>query len=91
MAKHNSDEEVEFAKQVGQRIVLLRAYLGMTQNDLAKKLKCARYLVSKWESGQYLISTKHILTMCKTLAIPLAYFDLNTDGVETYFKQIKKS
>lgn len=39
------------AKKIGKSIAFLRKYHGMTQNDLARKIKVSDKTVSKWETG----------------------------------------
>jgi transcriptional regulator with XRE-family HTH domain len=81
------NEEKEFANIVGHRILLIRTHLGLSQEELASKLSCARYLISKWESGKYLISTKYLFLLCKNLNIPLGYFDPKSSKIEIIFQE----
>jgi transcriptional regulator with XRE-family HTH domain len=76
------NEEEKFANLLGHKILMLRTHLRLTQDELAEKLNCARYLISKWESGKYLISTKHLFALCKVLNVPLSYFDPQQSKIE---------
>lgn len=63
------------AKLLGYRILMLRTHLRMSQRDFAQKLGCTQYMISSWESGKALISTKHIMEIVRKFDISIAYFD----------------
>ena len=52
---------------IGQYIKYLRKTAGMTQKDLAEKLKVSFQAVSKWENGDTLPDTGILLDLCDTL------------------------
>lgn len=45
------NEKHDTSKEVGKRIANLRKEAGMTQEELARQIKCDRRAVSAWERG----------------------------------------
>lgn len=67
----------ELAITLGKRIYLLRTQLHLSQRAFAEAVGCAAYLVSLWENGKTLISTRHLFSICRVFFLPLASFDEN--------------
>ena len=63
----------EIYKRLGKRIKQLRELTGMTQNELAKKLKIARPTISQIEKGQRKIHTGELIKLAETFNL-----DVNT-------------
>lgn len=49
----------------GNRLKEWRKSMDLTQDKLAQKLNVARSLISKYEKGEYLISTHSLYSICK--------------------------
>jgi len=57
----------------GNRLKNFRKSLNYTQDKLAQKLNVARSIVSKYEKGQFLISTHFLYDICKKYHISSDY------------------
>lgn len=57
-------------KQMGQVISTARAYMGMSQSDLASALGVDRRTVSNWETGKTTPSVIDAAQLCKILRLP---------------------
>ncbi|MBR4932633.1 MAG: helix-turn-helix transcriptional regulator [Alphaproteobacteria bacterium] len=66
---------------IGSRIRLRRNLLGLSQDDLAKKLNISFQQIQKYEKGTNRISGSRIWQLARILNIPAGYF---FDGVEAF-------
>ena len=55
--------------KIGQFIKSEREKLGMTQDELSKKIHIGREAISKWERGKTVPSTETILQLCKIINV----------------------
>jgi transcriptional regulator with XRE-family HTH domain len=58
-------------ESLGERIVILRKTLGMTTQDLARRLGVDPGTVARWEKGNSLPSEKHVDLLDSLLPLPL--------------------
>jgi transcriptional regulator with XRE-family HTH domain len=79
------ESEKNIAEVTGKRLLHLRTHYGLSQSELAKKLKCSQGSVSEWESGQKLIPTVFMYRLCRIFKISLDFFDPNIPGIEKMF------
>ncbi len=56
-------------RKIGQFIKSEREKLGMTQDELSKKIHIGREAISKWERGKTIPSTETILQLCKIINV----------------------
>lgn len=56
-------------RKIGQFIKSEREKLGMTQDELSKKIHIGREAISKWERGKTVPSTETILQLCKIINV----------------------
>lgn len=63
--------EKDVNKIVGENLVKLRKSKGLTQLELAKKLKFSDKTISKWESGESLPSLEVLCNVCEFYGITL--------------------
>jgi transcriptional regulator with XRE-family HTH domain len=57
--------------KVGQRIRLARIKLGLTQKELAHKLKISQPSIAGWETGVNYPTAKNLLKLSEALKIPI--------------------
>ena len=61
-------------QQVGERIRMRRAELGLTQEQLAQALKVSYQQVQKYETGANRISAGRIYEIARKLGVEIGYF-----------------
>jgi transcriptional regulator with XRE-family HTH domain len=61
-------------QQVGERIRMRRAELGLTQEQLAQALKVSYQQVQKYETGANRISAGRIYEIARKLDVDISYF-----------------
>ena len=57
----------EFLKEIGQRIMLRRKTLRMTQEELAEKLGVSTQMISNLELGKKAIRPENLVRLCSVL------------------------
>jgi transcriptional regulator with XRE-family HTH domain len=73
-------KEKDWANIAGQRLYILRTYLGLSQQDLADKLSCNRRYISEWESGKRLISSRVLFKISEIFNVSIAHFNPREDS-----------
>lgn len=68
----NSIKEINFITS-GKRLKEFRKNLNYTQDKLAQKLNVARSIVSKYEKGEFLMSTHFLYDICKKYNVSADY------------------
>ena len=63
-----------FNKDIGSKIVMARNAAGLSQRELAGKLKISQQVLSGYECGRTAISLKTFVDLCKVLDAPIAWF-----------------
>jgi transcriptional regulator with XRE-family HTH domain len=61
-------------EHVGKRLRLRRILLGLTQDDLAKRLGLTSQLIQKYEAGETRISASRLYGIAEQLAVPITWF-----------------
>src|SRR5258708_10100345 len=64
----------ELCKYIGLRIRRARELLGMSQEDLAKRLGKVKNAVSSYETGVRTIKVTELQTLAQALRVPISYF-----------------
>jgi transcriptional regulator with XRE-family HTH domain len=59
---------------VGKRLRLRRTLVGLSQDDLAKRLGLTSQLIQKYEAGETRISASRLYGIAGQLAIPITWF-----------------
>jgi transcriptional regulator with XRE-family HTH domain len=60
--------------EVGRRLRLRRKQLGLSQSQLANRLKIAQTQLVKYESGANRLSVGRLMDCAKALDVPVTYF-----------------
>ena len=61
--------DTEFLKAMGQRIMVRRKSLGMTQEELAEKLGVSTQMISNLELGKKAIRPENLANVCEVLKL----------------------
>lgn len=61
--------DTEFLKEMGQRIMVRRKTLRMTQEDLAEKLGVSTQMISNLELGKKAIRPENLARVCEVLGL----------------------
>ena len=61
--------DTEFLKEMGQRIMVRRKALRMTQEELAEKLGVSTQMISNLELGKKAIRPKNLARVCDVLSL----------------------
>ena len=75
-------DERDLLNFFARKIYAFRCEKNLSQNDLAKELNCGQHMISAWEAGKNLISTKYLCKLCLAFGISLAYFDMPENNAE---------
>ena len=67
-------------KDIGQEIVILRASVGWTQQQLAEKLETSQRTVVAWETGESIPRKTMQVKIAQIFDLPGNYFFDSTDG-----------
>ena len=70
----------EFLKEMGQRIMVRRKSLRMTQDELAEKLGVSTQMISNLELGKKAIRPENLAKVCSVLELSA---DFNLTGTNT--------
>jgi transcriptional regulator with XRE-family HTH domain len=74
-------------EHVGRRLRLRRNLLGLSQDDLAKRLGLTSQLIQKYEAGETRISASRLYSIAGQLAVPITwFFDELEDKKRTFAK-----
>ena len=84
-----TDDE-KLAKIMGQRFLLLRTKADVSQVDCAKQLGCNQSLVSDWQCGRRIITTRYLWKICRFFGVPFDYFDPANQDYLVYLEPINK-
>ncbi len=68
--------------KAGERLKNFRKSCGLTQKQLSDKLNIASTMISKYEKGEFLISTHALYTICKKYKISADYLLGRVDNPE---------
>lgn len=66
--------ESSISKDVGDKIKVLREQSGLTQKDLAKRLRVSQQIISRIESGRQNVSVETLDSICTALGVKVATF-----------------
>jgi transcriptional regulator with XRE-family HTH domain len=61
-------------EEVGNRLRLRRTELGMSQEELGRRLKLTFQQIQKFESGSNRISASYLYEIAQILRVPVSYF-----------------
>ena len=71
--------ETAFLKEMGQRIMLRRKSLRMTQEELAEKLGVSTQMISNLELGKKAIRPENLAKVCTVLELSADFILTGTD------------
>lgn len=81
---------------LGEKILVLRKSLGLSQEELAEKLGVSRQTIYRWESNSVLPDSENTNKLCEVFAVPKSYFfgeiaitNTNSDGYKRNNKKQK--
>ena len=74
-------DKLKLAEIIGQRLRLLRISKGLSQSELASKIKSQQRDISNWEKGKRLISTEYLFNVCLMFGVGVDFFDPTKDDV----------
>ncbi len=60
------------SREIGSKIKVLREQSGLTQKNLAKRLKISQQIISRIESGRQNVSVETLNIICVALGVPVA-------------------
>jgi len=75
--------ESEFLKDMGQRIMLRRKSLRMTQEEMAEKLGVSTQMISNLELGKKAIRPENLAKVCEVLALSADFILTGTNTKTT--------
>ena len=73
-------EVEEATKEVGARLRHLRLARGLSQEELAAKIKKTQNIISRYESGSIAMGVPELFMLAKALEIPATYFVREYEG-----------
>lgn len=69
---------MKISKIIGKNLKQARKYKGLTQSDVAKKLRMTQQQYSRFENGIFELNYEQIIILCNLYEItPNELFDLN--------------
>ena len=71
--------DTDFLKEMGQRIMLRRKSLRMTQEELAEKLGVSTQMISNLELGKKAIRPENLAKVCTVLELSADFILTGTD------------
>ena len=71
--------DTDFLKEMGQRIMLRRKSLRMTQEELAEKLGVSTQMISNLELGKKAIRPENLARVCTVLELSADFILTGTD------------
>ena len=74
MSADNRPRPLDVNLVIGDRIRVRRQLLGLTQKELAERVRLAFQMVSKYENGDSTITVYRLLRFAEELQVPLDYF-----------------
>jgi transcriptional regulator with XRE-family HTH domain len=73
-AAHSPKKPNRIDKHVAQRLRMRRALVGISQDELAKRLRLTSQQVQKYEAGETRISASRLYDIAQQLAVPITWF-----------------
>ena len=70
----SSKKPTHVDEHVGKRLRLRRNLLGLSQDDLARRLGLTSQLIQKYEAGETRISASRLYGIALQLAVPITWF-----------------
>jgi transcriptional regulator with XRE-family HTH domain len=70
----SSKKPTHVDEHVGKRLRLRRNLLGLSQDDLARRLGLTSQLIQKYEAGETRISASRLYGIAVQLAVPITWF-----------------
>jgi transcriptional regulator with XRE-family HTH domain/tetratricopeptide (TPR) repeat protein len=68
----SKESVLSIAREIGSKIKVLREQSGLTQKDLAKRLKISQQIISRIEGGRQNVSVETLDSICTALGVPVA-------------------
>lgn len=76
----SSKKPTHVDEHVGQRLRLRRNLLGLSQDELAKRLGLTSQLIQKYEAGETRISASRLYAIAEQIAVPITWFFDELEG-----------
>ena len=73
-ATHSPKKPNRVDKHVAQRLRIRRTLVGISQDELAKRLRLTSQQVQKYEAGETRISASRLYDIAQQLAVPITWF-----------------
>jgi len=67
---------------IGERILMLRKERGLSQEDLAARLPVSRQAISKWELGESIPDTEHVVQLSRLFGVSTDFLLVDEEPVE---------
>lgn len=74
MLRVSSKKPTHVDEHVGRRLRLRRNLLGLSQDELARRLGLTSQLIQKYEAGETRISASRLYGIATQLAVPITWF-----------------
>jgi transcriptional regulator with XRE-family HTH domain len=87
----SSKKPTHVDEYVGKRLRLRRNLLGLSQDELARRLGLTSQLIQKYEAGETRISASRLYGMAVQLAVPITWFFDELEGRKRPSVASKKS
>jgi transcriptional regulator with XRE-family HTH domain len=79
-ATHSPKKPNQVDKHVAQRLRIRRTLVGISQDELAKRLRLTSQQVQKYEAGETRISASRLYDIAQQLAVPITWFFDELEG-----------
>ncbi|WKA30474.1 helix-turn-helix domain-containing protein [Bradyrhizobium roseum] len=76
----SSKKPTHVDEHVGKRLRLRRNLLGLSQDDLARRIGLTSQLIQKYEAGETRISASRLYGIATQLAVPITWFFDELEG-----------
>ena len=86
----SSKKPTHVDEHVGKRLRLRRNLLGLSQDELAKRLGLTSQLIQKYEAGETRISASRLYAIAVQLAVPITWFFDELEGNPPFRSKVPK-
>ena len=82
--------DAEFLREMGQRIMVRRKALQLTQEELAERLGVSTQMISNLELGKKAIRPENLVKICKILDVSADYILTGRSSEQSLSTVVKK-